>query len=72
MAAFDLASRHVDDMAEQPAERRPQNMQDLETGRRERRLRPVARRCDTVRGAAAKGRRPKVGTIGRGSPMRGP
>ena len=33
MAALDLALRDIDDMAEQAAERRPQNMDDLEAGR---------------------------------------
>ena len=35
MAAFDLASRHIHHVAEQPAERRAQKMHDLKAGRRE-------------------------------------
>ena len=36
MAAFDLASRHIHHMAEQPAKRRAQKMHDLKAGRCER------------------------------------
>ena len=35
MAALDLTLRHVHDVPEQPADRRPQDMENFETGRDE-------------------------------------
>src|SRR5580658_4200400 len=67
MAALDLALRYIDDVTKQAAERRAQDVQNLEACRREGRLRPVARRRAHLRGAAAesqtaegRGDRPRV------------
>jgi hypothetical protein len=50
MAALDLAIRHVHNVPEQSAKRRPQHMHDLETGRRGRRVSLLARRHKRRRG----------------------
>ena len=71
MAALDLALRDIHHMPEQPAERRAQNMHDLEAGRRERGCAVArgARRHSPARAAEAHAAERRM--IGRGSPMRG-
>ena len=72
MAALDLALRHIDHVPEQAAERRAQDMQNFQAGRRDSAaaVSRCRRRIAIGGAAAANAMRPNVELRGRRSPMR--